>query len=178
MKMIAAHKLEPIRALILDVDGVLTDGKITYTANGMEIKSFHVRDGSGLKYWHRVGHLTAVLSGRESAATRLRAKELGVKVVEAGAKDKLPALRRIVEELGIDLKECAYLGDDLPDIPPMRAVGLPLAIADAAADVREIAVGVTESKGGAGAAREVVEIILRAQGRWESILERYLGPLT
>ncbi len=173
MNSIPLDRFSAIKALILDVDGVLTDGRISYTDSGMEIKSFHVRDGSGLKYWHRTGHVSAVLSGRESSAIYRRARELGVKVIVTGAKDKMPALKQIVDKLGVRLDECAYLGDDLPDIPPMRAVGLSLAVADAAADVKEIAAGVTESRGGEGAVREVVEIILRAQGCWQAVLARY-----
>jgi len=162
-----------IRALILDVDGVLTSGEIIYTANGDEIKAFHVRDGSGLKYWHRVGHVSAILSGRDSPVIERRAEELGVSAIVTGAKDKGTALEAILHEWKVEASACADVGDDLPDLPAMQVVGLPLAVADAVAEVKDCAAGVTESLGGRGAVREVVEAILRAQGRWDHVLSRY-----
>jgi 3-deoxy-D-manno-octulosonate 8-phosphate phosphatase (KDO 8-P phosphatase) len=168
-------RVRPIRALILDVDGVLTDGQILYSSSGEEWKSFNVRDGSALTWWHRVGRLSAFLSGRASPILERRAVELGVGAVEMNAKDKLPALLRILEKLRIAANECAYVGDDLPDLPILRAVGLGLAVADAAIEVKDAAAAVTEYPGGRGAVREVVEFILKAQGQWAVVLERY-GP--
>jgi len=165
--------LKRIRLLVTDVDGVLTDGRITYDSTGAESKSFHVRDGSGLKYWLRAGHQAALLTGRQSAVVDRRAAELGIALVEQGAKDKRPALERILKAAGCTGDEAAYVGDDLPDLPVFAAVGYRVAVADAVAELREAADYVTRTPGGGGAVREVIELILRAQGRWATILERY-----
>jgi len=170
------NRLRPVRLLLLDVDGVMTDGRITYSASGDELKSFHVRDGSGLKYWHRSGGRTAILTGRKSSVVERRAAELGIEIVRQGALDKGPVFDEILDSLagsGITPAEVACVGDDLPDLPPMRRAGLAIAVADAAAEVKEFAAAVTKTEGGRGAVREVVEAVLRAQGRWEAILARY-----
>jgi 3-deoxy-D-manno-octulosonate 8-phosphate phosphatase (KDO 8-P phosphatase) len=159
--------------LICDVDGVLTDGRVIFDAAGVESKEFHVRDGAGLKYWIRAGHQAALLTGRESTVVARRAAELGITLVEQGALDKLPALGRLLAAAGCTAAEAAYVGDDLPDLPAMRAVGFSAAVADATEEVLEAADYVTTARGGAGAVREVVELILKAQGRWTGILARY-----
>lgn len=174
LAMIDPARIHPLRVLILDVDGVLTDGGIQYSTNGEELKTFHVRDGSGIKYWSRAGHRTALLSGRESTVVKRRADELGISPVKMGAKVKLPAFEEILAELQVQAHECAYMGDDLPDIPVMRKVGLAIAVADAVSEVREISAAVTERPGGRGAVREVIETLLKVQGRWGGVLERYL----
>lgn len=171
---IAAEKAGALKGLVLDVDGVLTRGEIFYTSGGDEGKAFCVKDGTGIKYWQRVGHVTAILSGRKSPVIERRAEELAIAEVVMGAKDKLPAFERICERLKLQPHECVYVGDDLPDIPVIRAAGLGLAVADAAVEVRECAAGVTEAPGGQGAVREVVEVLLKAQGLWQTILSRYL----
>lgn len=165
--------LAKIRLLVCDVDGVLTDGRIILDSTGAETKQFHVRDGSGLKYWRRAGRQAAFLSGRESPVVLRRAAELGVRLVEQGAKDKLPALRRLLKAARCTAQETAYIGDDLPDLPIFWRVGFRAAVADAVAEVREAADYVTRAAGGRGAVREVVELILKAQGRWPRILARY-----
>ncbi len=165
--------LRRIRALILDVDGVLTDGAVIYSASGDEIKSFHARDGSALKYWLAAGRLSAWLSGRKSAALTRRARELGVNLVISGVKEKLPALQKICAKLKIKPEACAYMGDDLPDLPAMKAVGLAIAVADAAFEVRDAAAAVTVSPGGRGAVREVIEMLMKAQGAWQAVVARY-----
>jgi len=162
-----------IRLLVCDVDGVLTDGRIIYDSTGAETKQFHVRDGSGLKYWMRAGHTAALLSGRSCAATERRAAELGISLVEQGAKDMWPAMERILQAAGCTADEAAYVGDDLPDLPVMLRVGCPVAVADAVAEVRAAAHRVTALGGGQGAVREVIEWILKAQGRWDAIMARY-----
>ncbi len=166
--------LSKIRLLICDVDGVLTDGRIIFDASGVECKEFHVRDGAGLRYWIRAGHQVALLTGRETAATARRAAELGIVLVEQGATDKLPALARLLAAAGCAASEAAYVGDDLPDLPVMRKVIFAAAPADAADEVRAAADYVTAAPGGAGAVREVVELLLKAQNRWAGIMERYL----
>jgi 3-deoxy-D-manno-octulosonate 8-phosphate phosphatase (KDO 8-P phosphatase) len=161
-----AARCEPIRLLVLDVDGVLTDGRITYTDNGVEIKSFHVRDGSGLVLWQRAGRQVAIISGRNSRAVEVRAAELGIKLLYQGRTDKQQALRDLLTSLDVRPEQVCAVGDDLPDLPVLRACGLAVAVADACAEVRAAAYFVTMVPGGCGAVREVVELILRAQGLW------------
>lgn len=164
-----------IRLLVTDVDGVLTDGRIILDSAGNEIKAFHVRDGSGLKYWLRAGHQAALLSGRQSTVVDRRAAELGITLVEQGARNKRPAMDRLMAAAGCTAEETAYVGDDLPDLPAFHRAGLRVAVADAVAEVRREADIVTRSAGGAGAVREIVELILKAQGRWAALMDRY-GP--
>ncbi len=168
------EKILPVRFLILDIDGVMTDGSIVYSSSGEEWKAFNVKDGAGIKYWHRAGHAAGIISGRESPAVLRRAKELGIMLVEMNAKQKAPALERLLAATGVKPEEAAMIGDDLPDLPVMRRVGLAVAVADAVEEVKEAADFVTTKEGGKGAVREVIEYILKAQGRWEGIMERYL----
>ena len=163
-----------IDLLVLDVDGVLTDGRVTLTGEGDEIKSFHVRDGAGLKYWKRAGGKLAIITGRGSPAVTRRAKELDVDIVRMNAKIKLPVLEEILEELGVEPGRAAVMGDDLTDIPLMRHCGFSIAVADAVAEVRQRADHVTDTPGGHGAVREVIELILKGSGRWEQIMARYI----
>ena len=163
-----------IELLVLDVDGVLTDGRILLTGDGDEIKAFNVRDGSGMKYWKRVGKRMAIISGRGSPAVTRRARELDVDLVRLNAKDKLPVYREVLAELGVEPECVAAMGDDLTDIPILRTCGLPIAVADAAEELKAVAAHVTATPGGAGAVREVVEWILKGAGLWERILSRYL----
>ena len=165
--------LHAIRFLVTDVDGVLTDGRIIYDSAGIETKAFHVRDGSGLKFWLRAGHQAAILSGRSSPVTVKRAEELGISLVEMGAKDKLPALERLLQQSGCAAEETACIGDDLPDLPLFHKVRFRVAVADAVAELRDAADYVTQTPGGHGAVREAIEFILKAQGRWDAIMERY-----
>lgn len=163
-----------IELLVLDVDGVLTDGRVTLTPAGDEIKSFHVRDGAGMKYWGRLGRKLAIISGRGSPAVGLRARELGVEVVRLNEKNKLPAYQDVLEELGLLPAQAAVIGDDLTDLPMMRHCALSAAPADAVDEVREAADYITEKSGGQGAVREVIEMILRQAGLWQTILQRYI----
>ena len=163
-----------IELLVLDVDGVLTDGRILLTGDGDEIKAFNVRDGSGMKYWKRVGKRLAIISGRGSPAVTRRARELDVDLVRLNAKDKLPVYREVLAELGVEPEHVAAMGDDLTDIPILTHCGLPIAVADAAEELKAVAANVTETPGGAGAVREVVEWILKGAGLWGQILSRYL----
>jgi 3-deoxy-D-manno-octulosonate 8-phosphate phosphatase (KDO 8-P phosphatase) len=170
-----AARCQPVELLVLDVDGVLTDGRITYTAEGVEIKSFHVRDGSALAYWQRQGRTVAIVSGRTSKAVDVRAAELGVTHVRQGVADKRLALRTILGATSLRPEQVCAVGDDLPDLPVLRACGLAVAVADACAEARAAAHYVTRAPGGRGAVREVVELILRAQGRWDAIVESLRG---
>ena len=137
-----------VRLLLLDVDGVLTDGLVVYADDGTEVKRFHVRDGSGLKFWRDAGKRAAVLSGRTSAAVTRRAAELGLAPVVQGQSDKLPAFERILADLGLSADEVCAVGDDLPDLPVLRRAGLAVAVADACAELRAAADYVTAAPGG------------------------------
>ncbi len=163
-----------IELLVLDVDGVLTDGGIILDSAGVELKRFCALDGAGIKYFQRVGKTVAILSGRTSEAVTARAAELGVGLVRQGAKVKLPVYREILAELGLDEKQAAVMGDDLPDLPMMRHCGLAIAPANAVRDVRAAAGLVTRAAGGDGAVREAVEAILKAAGLWQQIMRRYV----
>ncbi|HAU39226.1 MAG TPA: phenylphosphate carboxylase subunit delta [Phycisphaerales bacterium] len=162
-----------IELLVLDVDGVMTDGRITLTPAGEEIKSFHVRDGSGMKYWQRVGKKIAILTGRGSPAVLRRAEDLGVDVVRLNCKDKLPAYEQVLAELGVSDDQTAVVGDDLPDLPLVRRAALGVATADAVEELRREADHVTQLPGGEGCVREVIELILKRSGLWQKVLERY-----
>lgn len=166
-----AARCAPIELLIADVDGVLTDGVIAIDADGAEIKRFHVRDGLGYALWHRAGKQSAILSGRRAAAVERRAAELSIAHVLQGHDSKAGPFRELIGRLGLDPGQVCYVGDDLPDLPVLRAVGLAACPADAVAEVRGAVHLVTRTPGGRGAVREVVEVVLRAQGKWSSALE-------
>jgi len=168
------EKISRIKFLILDVDGVMTDGSICYTSSGEEMKCFDVKDGAGLKYWSRAGHAAGIITGRSSGIVPRRAEELGIEYVEMGAKNKLPAFLAMLEAAGVDASETAMIGDDLPDLPLIARAGLGIAVRDAVEEVREAADLVTNKKGGRGAVREVIDYILKVQGRWDGIMRRYL----
>ena len=162
------ERCRAIRWIILDVDGVLTDGDITYfAADGeqAEIKAFHVRDGSGLKLWHHAGLRSAIITGRSSPIVARRAGELGVSRVFQGAADKMPPLSSLTKEYDIDASAICYVGDDEPDVPLLNRVGLAVAVADACPSARAAAHYVTTARGGRGAVRETIERILRCQGK-------------
>jgi 3-deoxy-D-manno-octulosonate 8-phosphate phosphatase (KDO 8-P phosphatase) len=161
-----------VTLLVLDVDGVLTDGGIVHGGDGLELKAFHVRDGSGLKAWQRSGRRTALVTGRRSVAVDVRAAELGIDLVVQGAGDKLAAFDAVLERAGVGAGAACYVGDDLPDLAPLGRCGLAVAVADACPEARAVAHYVTRAPGGRGAAREVVELILRCQGAWPAGGER------
>ncbi len=162
-----------IELLVLDVDGVMTDGRIVYGSGGQELKFFHVRDGSGMKYWRRAGGKLAIISGRGGEAVERRADELGVQFVRQKLKDKLPAYDEALAELGFEDGQVAAIGDDLTDLPIHRRVGMSIAVADAAEELRAQADYVTRLPGGRGCVREAIELILKKSGRWDRIMARY-----
>ena len=162
----AAGKAPRIRLLVLDVDGVLTDGVLVYGASGEEIKRFHVRDGLALQQARRAGVEVAVVSGRASAAVTRRMSELGVIEVHQGVGDKEALLRGLLARLRVSGAETAVMGDDLPDLPLMRMAGIAMAPVDAAPEVRQAADWVSRSAGGHGAVREAVEWLLRSRKAW------------
>lgn len=159
-----------IKLLLMDCDGVLTDARVWLTPDGDEQKAFHARDGQGISVWHRAGYKSGIISGRASAGVERRAHELKIEYVHQYAKDKIVALDQIVTAAGVSLDECCYVGDDLGDIGVMRRVGLAVAVADAAPDTTAAAHYVTRIPGGAGAVREVIELILKAQDRWDELV--------
>lgn len=164
---------ERIRLLIVDVDGVMTDGGIILDDKGNELKRFHVRDGHGIKMLIRAGLEVAIVTGRESEVVRRRAAELGIKHVHQRSKVKLEAYEKILKETGMSDEQTAYIGDDIVDIPVMRRVGLSIAVADAEEYVKKEAMLVTERAGGGGAVREVTDLILRTGGYWDEATKRY-----
>ena len=163
-----------VRLLLLDCDGVLTDGRITPVEGGEELKGFHTHDGHGLVMLHRAGLRSGIISGRKSRLVELRAADLGVSFVRQGALDKVEAFEALMAEAGVEPAHAAYVGDDVVDIPLMRRCALAVAVADATPDTRAAAHYVTRLPGGFGAVREVCELILKAQGRWDELMKRYL----
>jgi 3-deoxy-D-manno-octulosonate 8-phosphate phosphatase (KDO 8-P phosphatase) len=162
-----------VELILSDVDGVLTDGLVIYDNQGIEIKAFHIRDGQGIKLWQRTGRRFGLITSRNSHIVQVRAAELGISIVRQGIDRKLAAIREVAAELGLELHQVCYLGDDLPDLAAIRAVGLGVAVADAAGEVRQAAAHVTSQTGGRGAVREVVELILKAQQRWNELIQRF-----
>lgn len=165
-----AEIAKPIRLILSDVDGVLTDGSITIDNAGIESKTFYVRDGLAIKLWQKCGFTFGLLTARNSQVVKLRAAELNIQIVRQGFADKLPATREILEQTGITLAETCYIGDDLPDLPVLYEVGLPVTVADAASEVLAAAKWTMQSRGGRGAVRELVERLLKAKGSWDNCL--------
>jgi 3-deoxy-D-manno-octulosonate 8-phosphate phosphatase (KDO 8-P phosphatase) len=170
-----AARCSAIDWLVIDVDGVLTDGRIIYSAEGDELKHFHVRDGSGLKIWHFVGKRSAIITGRSSRVVKARGKELGVESIIQGAAEKLPAYRQLLTEKKLRPEQVCCICDDTPDVGLLRNCGLAVTVADACPDAVAEAHYVTRAAGGRGAVREAVELILRCQGHWQRIVERFRG---
>ncbi len=175
---ILSERLKQISALILDVDGVLTDGSIVYSDQGAEIRRFHVRDGSAIRWWTDLGYPCAIISGRNSPIVERRAKELGIGTVMQGISDKKAALAKILETLQLRPEQCAAIGDDLPDLPLIMHCGVGIAVADACPELRSNADFATLASGGRGAVREAIETILKAQNRWETIVSRYTNGVS
>ena len=168
-----AQRCSRIRLLLSDVDGVMTDGRLTFTSSGEETKTFHIRDGLGIRLWQRAGGQFGMVTGRQSPIVERRAAELGVTLLRQGNDDKLPLVRELAAEAGVALEETAYIGDDLPDLAVIRAVGLGIAVADAVEEVRAAARYITSVRGGDGAVREVVELLLKNTSRWEAAVANY-----
>ena len=164
-----------VKMIIFDVDGVLTDGKISYTSSGEEMKSFNVRDGHAVKLVIRAGLEVGLITGRTSPMVEFRAQELGIKHLYQGAKDKISILEKLLSKLELDFHQIAYLGDDVVDLPVILRVGMGCAVADAPEEVRERAAMVIGSRGGEGAARDLIVFILKAQGLWDGLMEKYIS---
>ena len=167
-------RCEKIRAVILDVDGVLTDGRIGYGAGSdEEIKFFHVRDGLGIALARKCGMKVGILSGRRSGANRRRAEELKLDFIEEGCRNKDEGLTLLLQRLALTEEECMYIGDDLIDASPLKRCGLGVVVGDGAAELDRIADYRTKANGGQGAIREAIEMVLNEQGKWENILREY-----
>ena len=164
-----------IKLLLLDCDGVLTDGTLTLQEHGDEQKSFNVRDGHGIVLLHRAGLKAGIISGRKSGLVDRRAQELGMspELVRQGCLDKIKDFDELLAQVGIGENAVAFVGDDVTDVPLMQRVEFAVAVADAVAETRSVAHYVTHAPGGHGAVREVIEIILKAQGHWHSLMQRY-----
>ncbi len=169
-----AERCRAVELILSDVDGVLTDGAVVFDNQGIESKRFHVRDGTGIRLWQRAGGRFGLITGRTSHVVEVRAAELGIALVRQGVDDKPPAVREILASLGLRGEQVCYIGDDLPDLPVFGQVGLGVAVCNACAEVRATAHLVTQAAGGMGAVREVIETILKAQGRWDDLLRRFL----
>jgi YrbI family 3-deoxy-D-manno-octulosonate 8-phosphate phosphatase len=159
--------------LLSDVDGVMNDGDLIFDSAGNEIKRFHIRDGFGIRLWQRAGFKFGIVTGRRSNIVERRARELDIEILRQGHDDKLTQIRQVASEQGVALENIAYIGDDLLDLSAINAVGLGIAVADAAEEVRAAARYITKHPGGRGAVREVVEMLLRATGRWEELVTKY-----
>lgn len=171
------RRASKIKLLLMDCDGVLTDGRLWLLDNGDEQKSFNVRDGLGLDLWHRAGLKSGVISGRHSNALQRRADGLSIEFVRQGSENKVNDFQDLLRLAEVDENEVAFVGDDLNDIPLMLRSELAVAVADAATETLAVAHFVTQAPGGSGAIREVVELILKAQGRWAEVIETYLKPV-
>ena len=165
--------LNRVALLLLDVDGVLTDGKVIYDDHGTQIKAFDVKDGLGMRLLMAANIPVGIVTGRESKALSHRCQNLGITLLYQGIKDKADTLSHILEKTGIPAAQTAFVGDDLMDLPILSKVGFPIAVADAGKDVLDRAVGITRAKGGHGAVREVCEAILKAKGQWPDIISRF-----
>jgi 3-deoxy-D-manno-octulosonate 8-phosphate phosphatase (KDO 8-P phosphatase) len=165
-------QMKRIRLVLLDVDGVLTAGEIIYDDSGQQVKIFNVKDGIGIRLLKEAGIEVGIITGRKGQALRHRCKNLGIDLVFDGIFHKDQAIRKISASTGIDTDDMAFVGDDLPDLPALKQVGLAVAVSDAHEMVRQTADVVTRAPGGRGAVREISEAILKAQGKWDDLLER------
>ena len=166
-------KLKDIQLLLLDVDGVLTDGSIIYNDADSETKVFNVKDGYGIKLVMSAGIKVGLVTGRTSKALYRRCRDLGIRCIYDGVQHKDQLLDKIVQETGVTAGNTAFMGDDLPDLPLMRRIGLSIAVADAHDRVRNYADWITTAPGGRGAVREVCDALLKAKGVWDKVMEHY-----
>ena len=173
----ATDRARRVELILMDVDGVLTDGRILLVPDGRggthEVKMFDVQDGVGITFVHRVGLRTGIITGRTSESVAARAKELSMEIVEQGTWNKLETYEKVRAAVKLDDSQIAFIGDDLQDLPILRRVGFAVGVANARPEVKEVCHLITEREGGRGAVREALEFILRAQEKWEKILARY-----
>ncbi|WP_227429659.1 KdsC family phosphatase [Psychrobacter sp. I-STPA6b] len=163
-----------VKLLALDVDGILSNGQIIYDANGIETKAFYVQDGVGVKALKKYGIKTAIITGRKSPMVEKRAKEIGIDYVVQGRDDKLVALNELLADIELSLAECAYMGDDLPDIKALQSVGFSATVPNAHQEVLSRVMMVTSRTGGMGAVREVCDLILKGHGVYDDYIQQYV----
>lgn len=168
--------IPPLRTLVLDVDGVLTDGRLLFTEDGRSGRAFHVHDGLAIEWFQRLIGPVVLLSSKDSPAVSARATELRIARVMQGSRDKLADLSAALPEMGLGWDATAAMGDDLPDLPVLRRCGYALAPANAVGEVRSAAHYVTAAAGGHGAVREAIEHLLRGMGRWQEVVRHYGAP--
>ena len=167
---------KPIELILSDVDGVLTDGRLTFTDQGVEIKNFHARDGMGIKLWQKAGYPFGIVTARDTPIVRNRAVELDIDLLRQGSKNKRETVKQICVELDLEPEQVCFIGDDLPDVAAMKYVGLAIAPADASDEAKAVAQHVTEKPGGQGAVREAITMILKKKGRWDEVIETITNP--
>ncbi len=170
-----ASLARPIRIAVFDVDGIMTDGGLTFDSSGRELKTFHVRDGQGLKLLQDAGIALAIVTGRSSPIVDARARELGIRHVVQGSADKLVSCQTLLRQLEMDWTQCAYMGDDLPDLPVLRQCGLALTVPEAPTLIRNQAHWISPVGGGKGAVRCAAEMILDARGQWQEATRKWQG---
>ena len=168
-----SFNVESIQLLLSDVDGILTDGAITFDNNGVESKSFHVRDGMAIKLWQKAGHAFGVITARQSKIVEHRMSELGVELVCQGSQDKITNAEQILADLSLSFENVGYIGDDLTDLALLKRCGFAATVADGVPEVKQAVDYVTQAPGGTGAIRELIEMILKRQGRWEQTIQSY-----
>ena len=168
-----AQRAARVNLLVLDVDGVLTDGRIVYADYGDELKFFDVQDGAGLVFWHRVGLRSAIITARTSRLLKRRAKELRVDALEQKQLLKLPAYERLLKRFRLSDEQTCVVGDDLMELPLLRRAGFAVAVPHAVEEVKQLCHYVTRRPGGRGAVREVVDLLLKAKGLWDQVMQRY-----
>jgi 3-deoxy-D-manno-octulosonate 8-phosphate phosphatase (KDO 8-P phosphatase) len=171
--MTLEDRCRPIELVLSDVDGVLTDGTVVLDNQGIESKRFHFRDGLGISLWQKAGYRFGLITQRSSHSLKMRAAELGIELIRQGIPDKQTTLKQILAELHLSPEQVCYLGDNLPDLPVVRMVGLGVAVADACDELRAAAHYVTKAAGGVGAVRETIELVLKSQHRWEDVIQTY-----
>ena len=171
----AVERAQKVKMIILDVDGVLTDGSVSVGADGELFKSFNVRDGLGITLAQKHGIKTAIITGRESKMLAYRARELKINAFYQNKKNKLPAYRELQSEYGLTPEQFAYVGDDLFDLAVMRDVGFAATVADATEEAKAVSCFVSDYNGGHGGVRQIIEFILKAQGKWQAIVDHYMN---
>lgn len=167
----ATNAAKAIKLLLLDVDGILTDGSLYFSNSGEELKSFNSLDGHGIKMLSSIGIEVGIITGRSSTIVENRASNLGITLLYQGREDKLNALNEILDNSEYDLTQVCYAGDDLPDLPVLKAVGLSFSVPQAHGDIRTVVHAVTQAQGGHGAVREITDFLIKAQGKYEGFLD-------
>ena len=173
-KTLAQDAAKKIKMLVFDVDGVMTDGSVTYDENGVEYKTFNVKDGQGIVSITKAGIITAIITARNNGTVKHRFENLGMTRLFMGQKDKLVAMKQLLDDYNLDFSQVAYMGDDLPDYPVMKMVGLPVCPADASPEIKDISLYISNRNGGKGAVRDIIEQVLKAQDKWMKDFSCYI----